>query len=407
MAAGSPLDRFLERFSGSVRDGTFIRAALSGPVDPKTDAEKILLRLITLRGQPSLSLTLRFARRDETRNLSLEESELWLRDQLVTRYRNAQLGTTQRDWQLIGSGTPKCRLVGHAAAQSDAPDRAHDRTKPGILDARAHDWLAGLAVVDAAGKPRLSMSDKLRQIDRYLEILSHLVKDAAWPAGQALRIADMGSGKGYLTFGIWHWLHRVEGRSVRVSGVESRPELVRNSNTLAHSIGATGLEFREGSIADIPVDDLDILVALHACNTATDEAILRGISAGARLIVVAPCCHQDLRPRLVADPEPLGPILRHGLFKERFAEWLTDGLRSLYLEGAGYQVKAIEFVSSEHTGKNLMLAAVRSGETGFRPQIRAQIGELKRFFGLGEHPLDGLLGGGGGSEAAKTSNRSE
>ena len=168
-------------------------------------------------------------------------------------------------------------------------------------------------------------------------------------------------------------------------------DLVQSSNALARDIGAAGLEFREGTIAALPFASLDILVALHACNNATDEAILQGVTAGARLLVLAPCCHQDLRPRLV-DPEPLAPILKHGLFKERFAEWLTDGLRCLFLEWAGYEVKATEFVSSEHTGKNLMLAAVRSHEPFARSQSKTQILELKRFFGMESHPLDLLLG---------------
>ena len=391
MAADSPFDQFLEHFIGSLRDETFIRAGLSGRIKSTTDADKILLRLILLRGKSTLSLTLRFPQRDETINLSITEVESWLRDHLGRRYRNAVLGTTQRDWQLVGAGTRKVRLVTHAAARTDAPDRAHDRVKSGVLDARAEDWLRGLGVLDAHGKLRGSMSDKHRQIDRYLEIVSHLVKNADWPSEKVLQVADMGSGKGYLTFGVWHWLHRVQGRAVQVIGVETRPELVQSSNALARDIGAAGLEFREGTIAALPFASLDILVALHACNNATDEAILQGVTAGARLLVLAPCCHQDLRPRLV-DPEPLAPILKHGLFKERFAEWLTDGLRCLFLEWAGYEVKATEFVSSEHTGKNLMLAAVRSHEPFARSQTKTQILELKRFFGMESHPLDLLLG---------------
>jgi hypothetical protein len=196
----------------------------------------------------------------------------------------------------------------------------------------------------------------------------------------------MGCGKGHLTFGAWHLLHRVWGKPVRVIGVEQRPALVTAANELARHIGATGLEFVAGTIDSVQLPPLDGLIALHACDTATDDAIRRGIVLGAKLIVVAPCCHQQVRPEL-GKPAPLAPILEHGLMAERMAEWVTDGLRALYLEAAGYRTKVIEFVASEHTPKNLMLAGIRTeAGRGNWEQIR----QVKQFFGLRHHPLDDL-----------------
>jgi SAM-dependent methyltransferase len=199
----------------------------------------------------------------------------------------------------------------------------------------------------------------------------------------------MGCGKGYLTFGTWHLFHRVWKQPVRVIGVETRADLVATTNKLANQIKADGLEFLSGTIESAKLPPLDALIALHACNTATDDAIRRGIQAGAKLIVVAPCCHKEIRPQL-GKPAPFASVLRHGVMEERMAEWLTDGLRALFLEWAGYRTKIMEFVAGEHTPKNLMIAAIREREPFKDETARARIEELKQFFGIQRHALDGL-----------------
>lgn len=238
------------------------------------------------------------------------------------------------------------------------------------------------------------MADKYRQINRYLEILSHLAKECGWSgsdtAKEAMTLADMGCGKGYLTFGTWHLFRRVWAQSVHVIGVESRPDLVATTNKLANQIKGDGLEFFSGTIESAKLPPVDALIALHACDTATDDAIRRGIELGAKLIVVAPCCHKQVRPQL-GKPEPLAPVLRHGVMEERIAEWVTDGLRALFLEWAGYRTKMFEFVASEHTPKNLMIAAVRHSRPFTDAAARRRIEELKSFFGIQHHALDSLL----------------
>jgi SAM-dependent methyltransferase len=219
-------------------------------------------------------------------------------------------------------------------------------------------------------------------------------------ADSTLTFADMGCGKGYLTFGAWHLFRRVWKQTVRVIGVEARPELVANTNRLARQIRADGLEFISGDIASATLPRVDALIALHACNTATDDAIRRGIELGAKLIIVAPCCHKELRPQL-GRPEPLGPLLRHGVMEERLAEWLTDGLRALFLEWAGYRTKVMEFIAGEHTPKNLMLVAIREREPFTDAAAGKRIEDLKAWFGIQHHALDGLLTGGGSETVRK------
>lgn len=404
MSSIPALETWLDHLTASLADGTFVRVVLSHPANPADGPERVLGRLVNVKGTPHLSLTLRHPQRDLTRNVPIATTREWVAEQLGAHFRSALLGTTRRDWQLsIRAGN--ATLVSHTPVAKAAPDRAHDRKRPDTLDTTAQDWLLGLGVTEADGKVRPAMADKHRQMQRYLEIFSHLAADCGWvrsaapqrkhaaapaaPAG-TLALADMGCGKGYLTFGAWHWLNRQSGIPARVYGVETRPELVAAGNALAQSIRAESLEFISGTIAKANLPKLDALIALHACNTATDDAIRRGIELGAQLIIVSPCCHQEVRPQL-GKPEPLAAVLRHGIMAERMAEWVTDGLRSLFLEWAGYRTKVIEFVATEHTPKNLLLAAVRRSAPFEDAEARQRIVDLKHFFGIEKHALDPLL----------------
>jgi SAM-dependent methyltransferase len=415
MNQAAPIEQICEKLAASLADGTFVRLILSAPVETDDGLQRILGRCVVLKGIPHLSLTLRHATRDVTRNIPVAECGAWLRGQLDHAFRSALLCTTRSDWQFISaeSGTP--RLISHKASTKKPPSREHDRKRDGILDPSAQDWLRGLGVADDAGKIRAAMADKHRQINRYLEILSHLAKECGWlpsegrvtrvpdsearnrdscnsslRAEEVLTLADMGCGKGYLTFGAWHLFRRIWQRPVRVIGVEARADLVATASRLAKRIKADGLEFFSGTIESAKLPCVDALVALHACDTATDDAIRRGIELGAKLIVVAPCCHKELRPQL-GQPEPFAPVLRYGVMEERMAEWVTDGLRALFLEWAGYRTKVFEFVASEHTPKNLMIAAVRHGAPLGDAAARQRIEKLKAFFGIQHHALDSLL----------------
>jgi SAM-dependent methyltransferase len=409
MPDNEPIHQFIGKFTASLGDGSFVRLLLSGP-RASGGVEKVLARCVDLKGTPHLSFTLRYHARDETKNFALNDGLAWIRERAGREFRGALLSTTVRDWQLVTPRTGKMRLIAHKPNAGQAPSREHDQPRHTLLDHTAQDWLHGLGVTDAGGIIRAAMADKYRQINRYLEILSHLAKDCGWhkwepeaptsPPSQIthrtsqtpnkLVLADMGCGKGYLTFGAWHLFRRVWKQPVRVIGVEARADLVEVTNRLARQIHADGLEFVSGAIGSAELPQMDALIALHACDTATDDAIRRGIELGAKLLVVAPCCHKELRPQL-GKPEPLAPVLRHGVMEERMAEWLTDGLRALFLEWAGYRTKVFEFVSSEHTAKNLMIAAVRHSKPFMDAAARQRIEELRSFAGIQHHALDTLL----------------
>jgi SAM-dependent methyltransferase len=391
----SPTQKLMDRLRACLADDTFVSLQLSGAAGQEGSVPEVRARFIHLQGQPVLSFIHHEAGRDYTRNLPINAGIEWIQARLETDYQNALLRTVRRDWQWHRSDQGAARLVSHKPSVLAAPPRGHDRRKVTLLDGTASDWLGVLGLLDKAGHPKPSMADKHRQIGRYLEILHHLARDCGWTSETTggepvLRLADMGCGKGYLTFAAWHLFHRILRRRVTVLGVERRTDLVGNLARQARQIQAGGLEFVAGDISTAPLPQLDILIALHACDTATDDALRRGINAGAKLIVVAPCCHQALRPEM-GSPPLLAALLRHGLLKERLSEWLTDGLRTLFLEWAGFETKVIEFVASEHTPKNLMIAAIRTSDPFTKAGAREGILELKTFFGIQHHPLDDLL----------------
>lgn len=391
------LATFLDHLRTSCEHGTFVQLGLTSPTPAAGPTLRVRVRLVALRDGPSLSFTHRAARADTTRNLPVDAGVREVERLLRGSFRGALLATTTADWQLRGDADGGHRLIRHRPATKAAPTRAHDATKATLLGAAAAPWLRGLGLLDAEGRPRRGMAGKHAQLDRYVELLLHLARDCGWherpPDGAPLQIVDAGCGKGHLTFAAWHLVRHVLQRPVRVLGLDAREDLAAAADERARALAGGELRFAAGDIATAPLPPMDALLALHACDTATDHAIRRGVEAGASLIVVAPCCHQEVRPQLAA-PVPLGPVLAHGLFAERLAEWATDGLRALVLAWAGYRTKAIEFVAGEHTPKNLLLAAVRDRRPptpAERAQALARLDAFRAWAGIRTHALDALL----------------
>jgi SAM-dependent methyltransferase len=203
-------------------------------------------------------------------------------------------------------------------------------------------------------------------------------------------VVDMGAGKGYLTFALYDYLAQQQKWAVQVTGVEVRTDLIKQCNQIAASVGFSGLHFEEGYIQDYSLPDTDILIALHACDTATDDAIAKGVAAGAQLIVCAPCCHKQIR-KAIKGSDVLHSVLEHGILKERQAEIVTDTIRALLLESKGYKTRVFEFISTEHTGKNLMIVGQKHHRKVDLDFYRKEIEKLKKAFGIEEHYLERLL----------------
>lgn len=393
----SARERFLALLRSTVADGTLVKLTLGKHRGADATLRNLFVRPVALKSGPHLAFLWRHATRDITKNHPPADALARLEALIGGDFLDAHLFTTTQKAQFESRPDGSARLkVGPVSDPPHSPPDAHDQAKRHPVPASAP-WLRALGVTNDRGQPREGMADKFRQIQKFAELLTHLIAEAFGPdlptedaAGSPpLRIADMGSGKGYLTFALAHVL----GPRAAIRGVEARPELVELCNRVAAENGfAAHLRFEAGQIVDAPLEACDVLIALHACDTATDDALARGVAAGARLLVVAPCCQKELRPQLKA-PAVLAGALRHGIFQERQAEFVTDALRAQLLEWAGYRTKVFEFISTEHTAKNLMIAAIKA-----RPPANAADESAERarafaaFYGIRQQRLAAALG---------------
>ena len=381
---GVPLP-FLEKLRASLADRTFVKLTLSEPAGAEADLRNVYGRLVEIKGAPQLSLVFHHERRDVTKNFDLDSGVARVGELLGADFARGYLFTTNGDWQwrpgALKASRPKFTV---------APPPDHDRAKTTPFEAAAP-FLRALGVTNAAGEPRPAMADKLRQIQRFTELLGHLLDDSPLRERRELRVLDMGAGKGYLTFAT-HAFLRARGVAAEVIGVEMRDDLVAFTEKTARDLGCDGLRFVRGAIGEFkPAASIDVLIALHACDTATDDALFHAIGAGASLIVTAPCCHREIRAQL-QPPPVLREVLRHGILAEREAEILTDGLRALLLEIRGYKASVFEFISPEHTSKNLMLAAHRRTQPIDAEPLRARFRALCGFYGIRMQRLAQLMG---------------
>lgn len=359
-----------------------IKATLSKPRLKSADLRNIYIKAITLQGQTAYQFTYRYRTKDQTHNYDAQAAVDLVEELLREAFYNADFQATDKEYSLLQS--KKGKATWRSKARTSTSNAAqHDRQKNRLIPAD-RPYLQALGLVSSQGKVYQPAQRKYKQINRYIELLTHLLPK---PLPQRLRIADMGSGKGYLTFALYDYLTQA-GVAVEMTGVEMRPDLVTKCQGIAEQSGMAGLRFVEGSIDSIDIGSQDMVIALHACDIATDMAIAKALEAGARYIVMAPCCHKQIR-KAIAGSNLLGGILRQGIFMERQAEMLTDGMRCLLLQSRGYRTQAIEFISAEHTSKNVMLTAVYTG----RPDGGAldEVARIKAHFGIEEHYLERLL----------------
>ncbi len=400
----APLDTFLALLRTAVDDGSLVRFVLARPRGEAASLRKVAGRPLRLKEQPVICVVQSERTRDLTSNLPVDAAIDAVRDWLggvhagvlSCAFTQAHLYTTAGETQwLLGKRGRQTLLRGRtpaAAAAVEPAPAAHDRAKRRFVEID-RPFLAALGVTDAQHRLVPAMARKWKQINKFVEVLDHAfaATDLA-KTGQAghVEVLDFGSGKGYLTFATHDHLRHALGLRAQVTGVELRSDLVTLCNAAAAKVGAEGLRFEAGDVSSRAVQRADIMIALHACDTATDHAIHTGIRAGASIILCSPCCHKELRPQLLS-PHPLRPVLKHGVHLGQQAEMLTDSLRAMLLDACGYDTQVFEFVALEHTSKNKMILAVRRAGAAPAPEAWDQIDEVKRFYGIRDQCLETLL----------------
>ncbi|HEX7313634.1 MAG TPA: SAM-dependent methyltransferase [Pyrinomonadaceae bacterium] len=392
--SGDDREKFFAALDESLDSGTFIKLTLARYRGAEAGLKNIYVRPVELKGGRRLSFLRRYRTRDAVTNHAYEEGARLLRELLGPEFASGHLFTTNEDLRLEISRKGDARLTAHPPTLTAPAPSGHERRKRRAIDPSNSVYLRELGVTNERGEVRPAMGDKLRQINKFVEIVAGLYDSSPLKGKNDFTVLDVGSGKGYLTFAVYDYFNNTLGLRVPVTGVEAREEMVELCNAVADRAGFYRLAFLHEFIQDLEPTADDILIALHACDTATDEAIYKGIAGDASVIVTAPCCHKEVRPQIVV-PEQLRGVLRHGHLLEREAESVTDSLRALLLESAGYRVKVFEFVSTEHTRKNTMIAAVRREGRANGDAALAEFRALKEFYGIREQRLEKLLCVGG------------
>ena len=389
-AQPEPVTRFLDALRASLEHGTMAKLVLSSYHGAEADLKKIVIRPLALKDGKHLSFVHTHTTRDITKNLPEAAGLAHIAELLGAQFRSAHLLTQSEDFHLEFSRKGEARLTRGTATSSIAPSAGHDRKKNRLLDHRKP-FLHALGITDDAQRIIPAMAHKWKQINKFLEIFAQAIADSPLAEQKRMEVVDFGCGKGYLTFAVHEYLTQSLQREASITGIELRPELVELCNGVASREQCAGLQFKQGALGGYAPAKLDVLIALHACDTATDLALDLGIRSGASLILCAPCCHKELRPQLQA-PNVLRPLLRFGVHAAQEADMLTDTLRAMLLEAHGYQVKVFEFIALEHTDKNKMILGIKRA-VPFPPaaEIWQQLAALKTFYGIQEQHLETLL----------------
>lgn len=369
-----------------INDNTFIKLTISDRRHKKHEISKVLIKLVSLKKGLHLSFVYRYETKDITKNYPVEEGIQNIDALLSQDFKQALLFTTKEDVHYTAMGKTKIKVK--KASIKQAPTLSHDKEKKRLISAEGNIYLKELGVTTAEGKVKKDMQDKYRQINKYIEIVDAALKDLK--NEKSLHIVDMGAGKGYLTFSLYDYLSQTLKIDTSVTGVELRPNLVKDCNAIAQKAEFRQLNFVEGRIESVELAQLDVLVALHACNTATDDAIYRGIISNAKLIVCSPCCHKQVRQDMAKD-NTLSAITKYGILQERQAEIVTDAIRALYLEAYGYKTQVFEFIATEHTPKNIIITALKVKDVKSPDASKLEeVKKLKALLGVEKHYLDTL-----------------
>jgi len=354
------MNNFISLINDALSDQTFIGCTWSNP--RKSDNyKKITAAYVSINTTLTIQFTLFKDNKAFHENISLEKVNNFITE-YCTGFKQIQCFTTQHDYHILVSKKGETHIKAKPPTQTTPVSTSHNRQKKYILDTPSSEsFLKALGLMDVNGQIKPSKYDKYKQINRYLEIVSDTLE--ALPI-DPIRIVDFGCGKSYLTFALYHYLNTILGRTAEVVGLDLKEDVIAFCNHLAQELKYTSLNFQVGDIGHYTTDQkIDMVVSLHACNTATDSALEKAIKWQSKVILAVPCCHHEAYTQIQNDV--LEPILKHGILKERIAALITDGVRANLLESMGYKVGVIEFIDMEHTPKNILLRAILKSTTHF------------------------------------------
>ena len=369
---------------------SLVRIIYGGARKKSLPYKKVIIRPLLIGGEYVYQAEYYYEKKVFHDNLSKDEAISTALMLIVQDFKQINAFTETEEIQVLASkpDVPKIIRKSTASAASaskksccktEADRFSHNREKKRFIpEGKPCDFLTYLGVMDENGKVHQKHYAKFRQINRYLEIVDDTIEYLPKDIGRPVRIIDFGCGKAYLTFALYYYLKVLQGRDVEIIGLDLKEDVIEFCSKVAKELGYTELKFLLGDIADYTNDYADMVVTLHACDTATDYALINAVKWNAPIILSVPCCQHELFSQI--DEDVHNAMFKHGILKERFTEILTDGLRALKLEEAGYKVACIEFTSLEHTARNIMIRAVKEQDASVNKKAKSQYEALRDFY---------------------------
>ena len=386
------MEKFFEKLDSALENNSIVKMTLSKPVSKNNELRNIYVKPILLKNNKMYQFTYRYERRDETKNFDMNQTMEQVKNLVPDVFQNVSLFTLTEDVTLLVSKKGKPTMMCKKTNETRDVDLSHDHEKQRLIDP-SNPWWHLLGLTSRDGKVIADMQHKFKQICKYVEIVDGVMRQTKFD--NEIHIADMGAGKGYLTFALYEYLTTHYDKKIVMEGVEIRPELVQKINKIIDTCQSvskdaihrvSSIHFVQNSIEDYKPSNLDVLIALHACDTATDDAILKGIRNNAKLIICAPCCHKQIR-REMEKSGRFDAITKYGIFLERQAVMITDAVRALVLEYCGYKTQVMEFIEIDNTPKNVLLVGRKSDKPVDKEAVAKQIKELLEQYGIEEHYL--------------------
>ena len=348
------MEKITQVLCSAMDSGRLTKMIFAGKRRKSLEYRKITLRPVTIKGELMYQAEYHYDKKVTHKNIPYYEGIEFAQKIIAEDFKQVNILTENEDIQILASKPEKPKITRHTVIRS-AADTEHNRKKHYLIeDGTPCDFLIELGVMSPEGKVLRKHYSKFRQINRFLEIADDSFDSL--PKNGTIRIIDFGCGKSYLTFALYYYLKIVRGRSVEITGLDLKKDVIEFCNRTAQKLNYSQLKFQTGDIADYESSGADMVVTLHACDTATDYALINAVKWKSKVILSVPCCQHELFSQITNEVNE--PMLKHGIIKDKFTELLTDGLRGLKLEAVGYDVNMIEFTSLEHTSKNIMIKAV-------------------------------------------------
>lgn len=360
-------------------DEKLVQAVLSNSRD-SAYGDRVKLRPVLLKGALMFQSTRYVNTQVFHQNHGAEEARRLIGELLRDRFRQCEITAQDRSATILVSKKGKMTVKSRQTASNVPRGLSHNREKQYILkEGCPVEFLVGLGVQTPDGRIAKNKYDKFRQINRYLEFIEDILDQL--PREGQLHVIDFGCGKSYLTFAMYYYLHVLQGRDIRITGLDLKADVIRRCNELAARCGYEQLHFQVGDISTYEGEQsVDMVVSLHACDTATDYALEKAVGWGAKVILAVPCCQHELNRQIHC--EGLAPLLRYGIIKERMSALITDAIRAGLLEQQGYDTQILEFIDMEHTPKNLLIRAVKRPQHMAKRQAGASLQETMELLGV-------------------------